>query len=188
MSTLPQRVGAGVAAGLIAGMVMNVYARVVDRATGGEEARGAARGSARGGRGMQPPQAHGRAEDDAAVRTGVVAYRAATGREPEPGRRPELGAAAHYAFSMGAGAAYAVLVDRFPGLARGSGAWYGLLVWAVADEGVVPALGLSRGPRQLPLGVHAHSVAGHVIYGVTLEAVRRAVSARARPHKGRAAR
>jgi hypothetical protein len=37
----------------------------------------------------------------------------------------------------------------------------------------VPALGLSRGPRELPLGVHAFSIVGHALYGATLEAVSR---------------
>jgi hypothetical protein len=167
------RVATGLAGGLLAGVVMNAYARAIDRASGGEEAEGAARGRDRVGRGMQPPQAAGRAEDDAATRTGVIAHRAVTGEEPGPAQARRLGVAAHYAFAMGAGAAYAVLASRVPVVRRGGGVVYGLLVWALADEGVVPALGLSRGPRELPLGVHAFSIVGHALYGATLEAVSR---------------
>jgi hypothetical protein len=46
-------------------------------------------------------------------------------------------------------------------------------VWAIADEAAMPALGLSRGPRQLTRGMHAYSLLGHRMYGATLEAVRR---------------
>jgi uncharacterized membrane protein YagU involved in acid resistance len=53
-------------------------------------------------------------------------------------------------------------------LARGAA--YGTAVWILADEIVIPFLGLSRGPRELPLGVHAYSLGGHLVYGLTLDA------------------
>jgi hypothetical protein len=43
---------------------------------------------------------------------------------------------------------------------------------------MMPALGLSRSPREQSAGMHAYSLAGHWIYGATLEAVRRLVVAR----------
>lgn len=164
-----QRLILGLGAGAAAGLVVNAYSRAMHAATGGMEADGASPGSNRVGRGMQPPQAAGSADDDATVRTGAIAYRVVTGHTPSASRARRLGVAAHYGFSMGAGATYALLATRFPALRRGHGALYGLLVWALVDETIVPALGLSRGPLELPPGVHAYSIVGHAIYGATLE-------------------
>jgi hypothetical protein len=162
----------GFTGGLLGSLAMNVYARVVRSANAGREAQGAAYGDQEG-RGMQPPQAHGRADEDAAVRVGSAAYRALVGREPEAGTKRRLGTFAHYAFGGGAGAIYALASDSFPALRKGFGSFYGGLVWAIADEGVIPAFGLSRDPREVPVGIHAYSLSGHCVYGMTLECVRR---------------
>jgi hypothetical protein len=167
---------AGLAGGLAGAFVTNLYTRAISGATNGKEGEGAARGADRLGRGMQPPQALGAASNDATVQVGSIAYGAIVGSPPPPSYRAPLGTAAHYAFSAGAGLSYGLLSSRFPALRIGFGTFYGCLVWALADEGVVPALGLSRGPRQLSLGVHAYSLIGHAIFGATLEGVRRATT------------
>ena len=162
---------AGLAGGLLGALAMNLFARAVAGTRNGREAEGAAPGGDRVGRGMQPPQAAGDAGDDAAVRMGTAAYRAVTGDEPAREARPWLGSAAHYGFGAGAGMCYALFGGRAPVIRAGFGTLYGTLVWALADEGIVPALGLSRGPRQLPAGVHLYSLCGHWVYGATLDAV-----------------
>jgi hypothetical protein len=164
----------GVIGGLLGGLAMNLFTRAVAATTGGHEARGVAPGLNRIGRGMQPPQAQGRADNDAAVRLGSATYRALTGREPDRALRLRLGATAHYGFSAAVGVCYMVLAQRVPSLRAGFGGLYGALVWAAADEGAMPALGLSRGPRALTPGLHVYSLFGHWVYGATLEAVRRA--------------
>jgi hypothetical protein len=163
----------GLAAGVAGALMMNVFARAVNRMSSGREADGAAPGADRVGRGMQPPQAEGTADQDAAVRAGTAGYRALTGHEPGPAAQSWLGTAAHYAFSGVAGVSYALITDRVPAMRAGYGTLYGAAVWAIADEGVTPALGLSRSPRELPLAVHLYALAGHVVYGATLESVRR---------------
>jgi hypothetical protein len=161
-----------------AGLIMNLFARAVGAATDGHEARGAAAGQDRQGRGAQPPQAIGRANEDAAVKTGVIAYRAVSSEEPPRPIRPWLGSAAHYGFSAAAGAAYTLLAARVPAIRACFGTLYGTLVWLLADEGVVPALGLSRKPTELPLGVHLYSLAGHWVYGCTLALATRSATDR----------
>ena len=165
---------AGLAGGLVGAFVTNLYTRAISAATCGKEAEGAASGTDRVGRGMQPPQAIGDASNDATVQVGSIAYEAVVGSPPPASYRAPLGTAAHYAFSAGAGMTYGLLASRFPALRIGFGTVYGCLVWALADEGMVPALGLSRGPRQLSLGVHAYSLLGHAIFGAALEGARRA--------------
>lgn len=164
---------AGLAGGLAGAFAMNLFARAVGAARNGREADGAAPGHDRVGRGMQPPQAEGSARDDAAVRVGTAAYETLTGDAPTRKGRSWLGSAAHYGFGAGAGMCYALAASRAPLLRAGFGTLYGTLVWALADEGVVPALGLSRGPRELPAGVHLYSLCGHWIYGATLDAFQR---------------
>jgi hypothetical protein len=166
----------GFAGGLLGGLAMNVFSRAVSSAGNGREAIGAAPGHDREGRGVQPPQADAAAEDDAAVRVGTVAYRALTGRAPSRVTRPWLGTAVHYAFSGTVGACYAVLAERLPIIRAAHGTVYGTAVWIVADETVMPLLGLSRSPRQLPAGVHAYALAGHWVYGLALESVVRSGS------------
>jgi uncharacterized membrane protein YagU involved in acid resistance len=165
-------VAIGLTAGLLGALTMNLFARVVRRRNGGREAEGAAPGINRDGRGAQPPQAIARADDDAAVRVGRTAYRTVTGVEPSLAIKPWLGSAAHYAFGGSLGIYYVLAADRAPLLRAGYGTLFGSLVWAIADEGVMPALGLSRGPRQLSSAVHAYAVAAHWVYGATLEAIR----------------
>jgi uncharacterized membrane protein YagU involved in acid resistance len=121
---------------------------------------------------MQPPQAAVRAEQDAAVRVGSAGYHLATGHKPTRQGRLRLGAAAHYAFSGALGAGYVVAAKRVPFVTECYGTLYGTLVWAFADETAMPALGLSRGPRELGPGVHAYSLAGHWVYGACLELFR----------------
>ena len=112
------------------------------------------------------------ADDDAAVRVGSTAYRLTTGRWPDRRLRLQLGAWAHYTFSGMVGICYALIAEHAPLLRKGSGAFPAAVVWALADEGAMPALGLSRGPRQLTGGMHAYSLLGHWIYGATLECAR----------------
>ena len=163
----------GFTGGMLGSLAMNVYTRVLRSANDGREADGATSGSDRDGRGMQPSQAEDCAEQDAAVRVGSAAYRTLVGREADAPTERWLGTLAHYAFGAGAGAIYALASDNLPALRKGFGSFYGGLVWAIADEGVVPALGLSRSPREIPVAVHAYSLSGHCVYGITLECVRR---------------
>lgn len=166
-----KRVIAGVWAGVVAGLVMNQFSRVIGHLTDGREGRAAAPGSDRFGRGAQPPQAVAAAEQDAAVRVGSAVYETVTGNRPP--EDPRLGVAAHYAFSASLGALYAVLGERMRWIRAGRGTLYGAGVWVVADEGVIPALGLSRGPRELGPGVLIYGLAAHLVYGWALDAVLR---------------
>lgn len=178
-----ERIALGVAAGIAGALAMDLFAAAVSAATGGREAGGAAPGGDRLGRGMQPPQARGAAEEDAATRVGTIAYRGVTGETPSPAARPWLGTAAHYGFSITAGVCYTLLAERAPAIRSCYGSLYGTLVWAVADEGVVPALGLSRRPEQLPPGMHLYSLCGHWVYGAALEAMARAGRLSAAPRR-----
>jgi uncharacterized membrane protein YagU involved in acid resistance len=168
---LQQQCVVGFAGGLVGALAMNLFSRALSSARGGRETPGGAPGRDRAGRGVQPPQAEGTAENDATVRVGTAAYRAMTNRTPGRATRSWLGTAVHYAFGGAMGAWYAAMAERVPTVRALHGVAYGTAVWVVADEIVMPILGLSRGPRQLPGDVHAYALAGHWVYGATLESV-----------------
>ena len=166
-----RRAAAGFAGGLLGALAMDAFARLVRSVNHGREADGAAPGLDRAGRGVQPPQAAGSTDQDATILAGTAVYRSITGDEPDRRTRHWLGSAIHYAFGGAVGLCYALVRDAAPLIRAAHGTAYGTLVWAVADEGVMPALALSRGPRHLPTGVHAFALIGHWVYGVTLEEV-----------------
>ena len=130
---------------------------------------------------MQPPQAESIVGPDAAERVGTMAFEAVTDRAPQRATARRLGVASHYAFAGSVGVIYGLLASRLPAIRRGYGCLYGALVWAVADEGAMPALGLSRGPRELPSSVHAYALLGHCVFGATLETTLRSVVDKGRP-------
>ena len=57
----------------------------------------------------------------------------------------------------------------------GAGLPFGAAVWAIADEGIVPAAGLSKSPTEYPPAIHLYAFASHLVFGLTAEVVRRAV-------------
>ena len=80
----------------------------------------------------------------------------------------------HYAFGAGVSTAYGIAVEHAPWATAGAGAGFGALVWAGADEAVVPALGLSR-PSRYPPEAHLQAFTAHLVFGVATELVRKAV-------------
>jgi uncharacterized membrane protein YagU involved in acid resistance len=167
----------GAVSGVVAAMMMDTFSRFMQAYDdGGREAAGATPGSERDARGAQPAQAEGTAEQDATVKVGTAAFRSVAGYTPGRETQQWLGTAAHYAFSAAVGVNYMLASERAPELRRGFGTVYGSLVWATADEGAVPALGLSKQPGEIPLGVHAYALGAHWVYGATLEGCRRIAS------------
>ena len=144
-----------------------MFVRVGD----GREAPGAAPGDDRFGRGAQPPQALRTANRDASVLLGAAIFRAIAGRDPDPDAQLWIGSAMHYAFSGAVGVVDAGIADRVPVVQTGNGLTYGALVWVVADEGAMPALGVSRGPGELDPRVHVFALLAHLVYGATLRAI-----------------
>jgi uncharacterized membrane protein YagU involved in acid resistance len=138
----------GAVSGMVAAMVMDTFSRLMQGRDAGREAE----------------------------KVGTAAFRSVAGYTPGRETRQWLGAAAHFAFSAAVGVNYMLASEREPELRRGFGTVYGSLVWATADEGAAAALGLSKTPDQIPLGVHAYDLGAHWVYGATLEGCRRIAS------------
>lgn len=86
-------------------------------------------------------------------------------------------AGVHYAFGGVMGALYGGLCETSPAVRALGGVGWGTAVWIGGDKIAVPLLGLSRGADPLPLEASAESFAAHIVFGVTVEAVRRGVRA-----------
>lgn len=91
-------------------------------------------------------------------------------------RERETGAAIiHYAVGATGGVMYAALATKAAGITRLSGAIFGIAIWMLADEILLPATGFLRSPKTYSLLSQANSLGEHVIYGLTAESVRRAL-------------
>ena len=168
----------GAVSGVVAAIAMDAFSRCARAMSDGHrEAPGATPGGERDAKGAQPAQAKHSADEDATVKVGTAAFRTVAGSTQSTEAQQWLGTAAHYAFSAALGANYLLASEQAPDLRRGYGTVYGSLVWAAADEGVLPAAGLSKKPSQIPMGVHAYALASHWVYGATLDACRRAAAA-----------
>jgi putative membrane protein len=164
---------AGAVAGVAGSLAMNQFQRVASRAGGGRETDDATGGSPRTGRGPQPAQAIGDASEDATVRLADTAMSAVGHPLTEPREKQVAGEFVHLAFGGLSGALYGLACELNPRWRAGGGVPFGLLVWVVADEGVVPALGLSRSPREASPQLLAYGVLSHVVYGATTELLRK---------------
>jgi hypothetical protein len=123
-----------------------------------------------------------RREDEA--RSGKTAYGVAAekgarllGKSLNQERDAKTGEAIHWALGIGAGAAYAVLRRRFNAVGRAAGFGFGTAFWALIDEALVPALGLTPGPRAFPWQTHARGLAGHLTFGAVTDRTLRLLDA-----------
>lgn len=87
------------------------------------------------------------------------------------------GEAVHYAMGATSGAIYGAMAEVIPEVAVGEGLPFGAAVWLLADDVVVPALGLSKPPTAYPASRHIYALASHLVYGLTTDLVRRGVRA-----------
>jgi len=118
------------------------------------------------------PQQQG---EDSTVKAASAVSETILDRPLEPNEKKPASQAVHYAFGTGVGAAYGALAEWKPAVARAAGAPFGAAVWVGAHEVTVPALGWSQPPIKEPLPMHTLELASHVVYGVTVESVRRLV-------------
>ena len=169
---------AGALAGVAGALAMNQFQRLAARAGAGREADDATIGLPRTGRGPQPAQAIGNPSDDATARVANAALSVVGYELTDPRAKQMAGELVHLAFGAVNGAIYGVAAELDPRVTVAAGLPFGASVWAVADEGIVPALGLSRGPREASAGLLAYGFLSHCVYGATTEAVRSVIRSR----------
>ncbi len=149
---------AGVAGGLLASFLMEQFQ------TAANAAAEAMRKKKRPGRKPQP----------ATVKAANAISEKITGKKVPKNYQPAAGEAVHYGMGVGSAAVYGLLAEVAPLLTIGDGLGFGAGVWVLADEVAVPAAGLSKSPKEIPLTTHIYALASHLVYGWITETVRRA--------------
>ena len=171
---------AGLAGGLVASVVMNQFQKICAKLSGEEErshgAQSLQQGSPHHGAGrMLEERGSDDAQDDAAERLANVASVGVFDHELTKSEKAAAGTALHYAYGISMGGFYGAAAELAPVVTTCAGVPYGAMIWLTADEGVVPALGLSKSASEYPLSIHAYALASHLVYGLTVEIVRGAV-------------
>jgi uncharacterized membrane protein YagU involved in acid resistance len=82
--------------------------------------------------------------------------------------------AIHYGFGAGLGVVYSVAARRWRVVSRGQGAVAGLAIYAGSHASALPALGIQRPPWRLAPAAVVWESTSHVVFGIALEALRRA--------------
>jgi len=116
-------------------------------------------------------------QEPATVKTAQSISLVATGEELAPREKGRAGQVVHYAFGAASGMFYGALSEYKPKTRAARGAAFGTGLWALADEIAVPALKLSKAPREEPASAHLFGLASHLVYGMTADAVARGVRA-----------
>jgi putative membrane protein len=127
---------------------------------------------------LNPSQGDSESEDDPA--TVKAAQAISAGLIHKKIRRKNKVAAGeimHYVMGGSSGAIYGVAAELTPIATAGEGLALGTTVWAIADNGLVPALGLAKPPAKTPLSTHIYALSSHLFYGFVTETVRRAIRA-----------
>jgi putative membrane protein len=96
-----------------------------------------------------------------------------TGRKLSRSAKPKGGQIVHLAFGAAMGALYGLLAERFSFVTAGSGALFGMAIYAGAHGLAVPALDLASGPLENRPAQEGTELASHLAYGVVTDAVRR---------------
>ncbi len=117
--------------------------------------------------------------EDATMKVaGKVAH--ATGHKLSHEQKKTAGPFIHYRFGTFIGTIYGLAREFEPRQMRSlppvvTGSGYGAAVFLGADEIAVPSLGLSQGNGASSASSHLYGLLSHLVYGVTLELVRKSV-------------
>ena len=165
----------GLAAGLIGGLVaswtMNRFQDVWSKLAENDEQSQSEQASQQ----KSEQQSSGEEQDDTTVRAAYAISEGLFQHKLTESEKKIAGPAVHYTLGTGVGGLYGTVAELAPEITVGIGLPFGTLFWLVVDEGAVPLLGLAKGPTEYPISTHVYALASHLVYGLTAEAVRRAL-------------
>lgn len=175
--SLMRGIAAGVAGGLAASWVMNVFmagpGQKIQRAAAGlpEDAKNPQN------KNPQNNERHEELKEDATMKAADAIVSAATGGHHLTWSQKKWGGPiVHYTFGAFMGALYGALAEYSRGATAGFGTTFGGVLFGFADLLAVPALDLSSS-KSSSVSSLASPFAGHIVYGITTEAVRRVTRA-----------
>jgi len=154
---------AGLAAGLVASWVMERFQYAVPQETFADLLDEDDE---------QKDDDEGEQSEPGTVKAASAVSESVLGHQLEENEKDLAGQAAHYAMGGGSAMLYGVAAEFAPAIAKDGGFAFGTAVWLLADEALVPAIGLSEAPWKHPISTHAYSLSSHLVYGLTTELVR----------------
>lgn len=157
----------GVAAGISAAFIMEQFQTIVGSLSKNEDA-----GSD-----------EGEESKPTTVKTADMVSEAMSGKPIPDEMQSVAGAAVHYGFGAFLGGLYGAIGAVKPGVTGGFGTAYGAAAALLADEAMVPALGLSPPPQETPASVHAYGMISHFVFGAALEGSRRIIETLVSPRE-----
>jgi len=117
-------------------------------------------------------------QEDPTMKTAEQVSETVTHRKLNKQQKKEGGTVVHYAFGAVMGAVYGAAADVVPPVKSLAGLPYGAALLVGADEIALPVLGLSKKPTEYPLSRHLSGLGQHLVYGATVELVRRGMRER----------
>ena len=167
----------GLAAGALGGVAgswaMVRFNHALGRTEGGERPNQHRRQSA------SPNETDSTISDEpASIQVASLAAEAVTHRRLDEHEREIGGSLVHYLFGAAVGGAYGAAAEYRRGPTALAGLPFGTSVWIAADELGLPLVGLARKPTDYPASRHLAAFASHLIFGLTVEAVRRQLRGR----------
>lgn len=111
--------------------------------------------------------------DDATMKVADRIARSVLNRGLTREEKKKAGPVVHYAFGVMTGAVYGAMAEASAIVTAGQGSVYASTVFVVGDEVAIPALKLSPPISESPLSSHLYGWVSHLVYGFTLERVRK---------------
>ena len=121
---------------------------------------------------IYPPRTHGEPEPPEVLAAKLSGQAGVLLTGPEKAAAAE---AIHWGFGALTGVAYGALAEYFPAATAKDGASFGMALATVTHGTALPAMGLSAEPEDLTTREKTSEMATHVVYGLTMETVRRFV-------------
>jgi hypothetical protein len=167
-SNLWKGLAAGVIGGLAASFVMEQFQALWTKLAEGDKSQKS---------GQQQASSSSEEDEPANEKAAEAISESLFDHELAKDEKKVAGEAVHYAMGATSGAIYGAMTEVFPEVAVSKGLPFGAAVWLIADDVLVPALGLSKPPTAYPASTHIYALASHLVYGLTTDLVRRSVRA-----------
>ena len=148
---------AGLVGGLVASFVMSEFQSLLSKLT--EEEKNSKK----------------KKDEPATVKAAEEISEAIFDHKLKKSEKEPAGEAMHYAMGATSGLIYGIASEIAPMTTVGLGIPFGAAVWLVADDVIIPALGLAKPATEYSLSTHAYALSSHLVYGLTTDLVRRAV-------------
>lgn len=106
-----------------------------------------------------------REDESATAALGRILRTRTVGEEPDAGEKTDLSYLIHWAYGIFQGGLYGATRAGAGVPDLGAGALFGIGLWLLGDELVVPLLGLQEGPTAYSAQTHLNRAAMHWVYG-----------------------